>query len=114
MSLEEFLKKLNTSPNLIDFKDTISVIDAEYTYTPVSFTNGEVNNQASENEGSCKLLFFAKLHQIPKQQTLACFGSYYRDDVLNNPFGEDHQNIRNFMLSGWQGVEFQGEALVKK
>ena len=114
MSLEGFIKKLNTSPDLIDFKDTIILIDEEYSYTHTSFTNGDLYNQAGENEGSCKLLYFAKLHQLPKLKTLACFGSYYRDDVLNNPSGEDHQNIRNFMQSGWQGVEFQGEALVKK
>ena len=114
MSLEDFLNKLNTSPDLIDFTDTMSVIDAFYTYSPTAFNNGEVHNSAGENEGSCKLFYFAKLQQLSKQQTLACFGDYYRQDVLNNPAGDDHQNIRSFMQSGWEGVEFQGEVLVKQ
>jgi hypothetical protein len=42
---------------------------------------------------------------------LACFGSYYRKDVLENPNGTDHQNIRNFMNRGWEGISFEKEAL---
>jgi len=42
---------------------------------------------------------------------LALFGDYYRSDVLKNPEGSDHQNIRNFMHKGWAGVTFKGEAL---
>jgi len=49
---------------------------------------------------------------LDAQQTLACFGDYYRVDVLQNPEGVDHQNIRNFMTYGWDGVAFKGEALV--
>ena len=33
---------------------------------------------------------------------------------LGNPEGIDHQNIRNFMEFGWEGVVFEGEALTKK
>ncbi len=39
-------------------------------------------------------------------ETLALFGRYYRDDVMGNPAGEDHANIRNFLLDGWVGVRF--------
>jgi hypothetical protein len=31
--------------------------------------------------------------------------------VLKNPDGTDHQNIRNFMKHGWDGVRFEGEPL---
>jgi hypothetical protein len=30
---------------------------------------------------------------------------------LAHPTGGDHTNIRNFMLSGWSGVKFDGLAL---
>jgi hypothetical protein len=33
---------------------------------------------------------------------------------LKNPAGTDHQNIRNFMKTGWNGIQFEGEALVSK
>ena len=42
------------------------------------------------------------------------WGQYYRD-VLKNPDGDDHQNIRNFMKYGWEGVPFEnGIALTRK
>ena len=47
--------------------------------------------------------------------TLQLFGRFYREDVLKNPSGDDHGNIRNFMKSGWDGVAFpDGLALKKK
>jgi len=114
MSLESFLKKLELSPNSIEFEDTMSIIDAGYQYIPTVFKNGDVNNLAGENEGSCKLFYFAKLNKLSQQQTLSCFGKYYREDVLRNPTGSDHQNIRNFMRTAWEGIEFQGQALIAK
>ena len=42
------------------------------------------------------------------------WGQYYRD-VLATPTKDDHQNIRNFMKYGWDGVDFaNGIALTKK
>ncbi|WP_083761723.1 HopJ type III effector protein [Psychromonas ingrahamii] len=45
---------------------------------------------------------------------LACFGHYYREDVLKHPQAKDHQNIRQFMISGWQGIDFSSQALYNK
>jgi len=42
------------------------------------------------------------------------FGRFYREDVLGNPEGNDHANIRNFMESGWGGVKFDSPALTIK
>jgi hypothetical protein len=72
-----------------------------------------VVNESGTNEGSCKIFAFAQLNDLSVEQTLACFGKYYREDVLENPEGNDHGNIRNFMISGWEGVKFSCEALVK-
>lgn len=58
-----------------------------------------------------ELLIFAKLNDLSKEETLALFGAFYRDEVLKNPAGNDHQNIRNFMEFGWEGISFEGEAL---
>jgi hypothetical protein len=54
------------------------------------------------------------LNRLSEQQMLACFGAYYRDDVLKNPDGTDHQNIRNFMKTGWAGVAFDSMPLRAK
>jgi hypothetical protein len=34
--------------------------------------------------------------------------------VLENLEGDDHQNIRNFMKYGWEGIQFKNEALQEK
>ena len=42
------------------------------------------------------------------------FKIYYFEEVLGDPEGTNHQNIRNFIKSGWDGIKFEGEALVLK
>ncbi len=111
MGLEEFLSLLESSPNSIEFNQTIRVIEATYSYTPTAFKNGDLCNQAGENEGSCKIFAFANLHHLDKDQALACFGRFYREDVLNNLNADNHLNIRNFMKMGWAGIEFETSAL---
>ena len=114
MTLPAFLKKLNDAPESIAFTDTMAVIEASYDFTPAAFTNGDLRNEAGQNSGSCKLFAFALLNKLNEQQTLACFGAYYRDDVLKHPDGSDHQNIRNFMKTGWAGVKFDSMPLTAK
>lgn len=114
MSIGVFLKKLNDNPESVSFDETMAVINASYEFAPTSFTNGAVRNEAGQNSGSCKLFGFALLNQLSEAQTLACFGAYYREDVLKHPEGTDHQNIRNFMEHGWSGVKFDRMPLQAK
>jgi len=114
MTLAVFIEKIqNDIP--VTFNETISVIADNYHYTATEFSNGlgehTCVNAAGTNEGSCKIFAFAKLHQLNQQQTLCLFGDYYHLDVLNDPHGTGHQNIRNFMADGWAGICFKGEAL---
>lgn len=112
--LEDFFRQLSSDPESITFTQSIALIDALYQFTPTAFCNGLQQNAAGENNGSCKLLAFALLHQLSEPQTLQLFGDYYRLDVLPNPQGSDHSNIRNFMRTGWDGVSFSGQALTGK
>ena len=114
MNLDTFLQKLKTNPDSIAFTDTMAVIEALYDFTPTGFKNGELMNEQGQNNGSCKLFAFAKLQNLNEQQTLNCFGAYYRDDVLKHPEGTDHQNIRNFMKTGWTGIQFNASPLKPK
>ena len=65
------------------------------------------------------ILDFSRCASSPIDSTLATharqlWGQYYRD-VLATPDGTDHQNIRNFMKNGWDGVDFyNGISLTKK
>ena len=114
MPLASFLEKINNNIP-VSFDETIAVNTKKYYYQPTEFSNGlnehTLINQAGTNEGSCKIFAFAKIHQLDQQQTLNLFGDYYRQDVLNDPQGTGHPNIRNFMKYGWAGVCFKGEAL---
>ena len=114
MNIGNFLEQLKESPEAIDFNVLISLIDKNYIFTPTLFKNGDLTNQKDENNGSCKLFYFAKLQGLTEDETVACFGAYYRDDVLKNPDSDNHQNIRNFIKYGWQGLEFEGKALTEK
>lgn len=114
MALNTFLQRLHDAPKSIAFNDTIAAIDAAYDFTPTAFSNGALRSEAGQNNGSCKIFSFARLNKLSAQQTLHCFGDYYRKDVLGNPDGTDHQNIRNFLKSGWGGIRFEGEALTSK
>ena len=114
MQLDLFLKKLHDAPESLAFADTMAAIDAHYDFTPAQFANGAVVNAAGLNSGSCKLFAFALLNKLSEQETLACFGDYYRKDVLQNPDASDHQNIRNVMQTGWGGVKFDSMPLQEK
>jgi len=107
-------EQLEKAPHEIQFKDVIAFIDAHYRFTPTGFTNGNTVNEADQNNGSCKVFSFAKLNALSKDETLALFGDFYRTDVLQNPEGDDHQNIRNFIEFGWDGISFEGEALKRR
>lgn len=111
MNLDTFLQQLKSAPASIAFGDTMAVIEANYEFTPAAFKNGEVMNEQGQDSGSCKLFAFAQLQGFSPHQTLACFGAYYRDDVLQHPDGTDHQNIRNFMRTSWTGIKFNESPL---
>jgi hypothetical protein len=107
MQVQELISMVREQPDTIDFKQVIATIDAHYQHTPTHFHNGELENAATTNQGSCKVLGFAQLNGLSESETLALFGAYYRDDVLGNPDGTDHGNIRNFMTHGWERVKFE-------
>lgn len=112
MSVTILLERLSNSPEEVNFDEVIAVINDFYQYSPARFTNGDAINEEGTNEGSCKIFAFAKLNNLSEKATLACFGHYYREDVLEHPKGSDHANIRNFMTTGWNGVQFDKPALI--
>ncbi|MCD1118182.1 HopJ type III effector protein [Chryseobacterium turcicum] len=107
-------EQLEKSAEDIQFNDVIAFIDEHYDFTPTKFTNGNTINEANQNNGSCKVFSFAQLNDLSKEETLNLFGEFYRKDVLQNPEGTDHQNIRNFIECGWDGISFEGKALARK
>lgn len=112
-ALQAFIDRVKAGEP-VEFQDTIAVIAAHFDYSPRRFTNGfgdsQMVNEPGANEGSCKIFSLARQQGLTEAQTLALFGDFYRQ-VLEHPEGADHQNIRQFMRSGWAGIHFDGEAL---
>lgn len=111
--LESLLQQIKSTPESIAFNNVISVIDDTYNFTPTGFKNGYTYNEANQNNGSCKVFAFAKLHDLSANETLHLFGDYYRIDVLEHPNNNDHQNIRNFIQYGWSRISFDEKALTE-
>lgn len=105
------LEKLNN--NEIIFADVLAFIDDNYNYTPTAFTNGNQENAIDQNQGSAKVLAFAKLNDYTENDTLKLFAEHYKV-VIETPNGTDHNNIRQFMQNGWNGVSFENDVLTKK
>ncbi len=118
MTINELLTLIKTHSENINFDDVIQVINNHYQYTPTRFSNGKganiIINKSGTNEGSCKIFAFAKRHQLTKQQTLACFGKYYREDVLQNSDGNNHANIRTLMSYSLEDINFDNPVLIDK
>ncbi len=108
---QELLAKLKSGE--ATFSDVISFIEARFEHQPTAFKNGQQANAATENQGSAKVFSFAQLNGLNQADTLSLFAEHYRA-VLDTPDATDHQNIRQFMIHGWDGIEFEGTALTAK
>lgn len=97
----------------MSFLEVIQFIETQYYHRPTAFKNGTVYNEASQNQGSAKAFAFAKINGLNVADTLNLFAEHYQA-VLATPEGTDHQNIRQFMINGWDGIVFEGEALTLK
>lgn len=111
---EVFNSNVEMDASDLKFEEVMEIIDTHYESGLIEFKNGDIVNKPGENEGSAKLLSYAALSNLDKDTTLKLWGQYYRE-VVADPDGDSHQNIRNFMKSGWEGVPFEnGIALTRK
>ena len=110
-TVSALLNAVNTGK--ASFDDVLSFINERYTFSPTAFNNGSLFNAAGENNGSCRVFAFAKLHNISALDTLTLFAEHYKS-VAANPAGADHQNIRQFKKNGWAGLMFKGQPLKAK
>ena len=87
----------------LKMEELMDLIDTHYEVGLLEFKNGDILNKQGENVGSAKLLSYAAISDFDKETTLKLWGQYYRE-VLADPDGDSHQNIRNFMKTGWDGT----------
>ncbi len=75
-------------------------------HVPVQgFSVGLHRNASGENMGSLTILGFAKLYGLREDQVLSLFGEA-AEEVLKDPDGTNHPNIRAFLKQGLSGVTF--------
>jgi len=55
-SIADLLAQIKRQEKSIEFAQVMAVIEENYHYQPTLFTNGELINEAGNNEGSCKIL----------------------------------------------------------
>lgn len=111
MTQEDFIHALRQAPERQTFDATMAFIDARFIYQPTGFSNGPLINEAGKNEGSCKIFAMARHLGLSEAECLQCFGDYYRKDVLGNPQAQDHANIRQFIDTGYAGLQFNAPPL---
>lgn len=109
--VKQLLERLDSQE--IQFKDVLEYIAENYEYTASAFQNGAQYNAEHENQGSARVLSFAQIQRLSKEDTLRLFAEHYAL-VLATPTGNDHQNIRQFLQHGWEGVKFDREVLTVK
>lgn len=110
-ALADFRANLGNDQHL--FATTLAFIATHYDYQPCAFRNGQVENPAGQNEGSCKTLGLALLEGFSLEETLLAFGEHYRS-VLTSPTGSDHANIRALQNNGLAGLHFSQPSLAHK
>ena len=93
-----------------DFDDTLALIDQHFEYQPTGFDNGPLHNAAGENAGSCRVFALAQYCNLNETDTLNLFAQHYQQ-VLGDPAGSSHGNIRQFISTGWSGIRFDDQPL---
>ena len=91
----------------LELEEVLAAIDESFAFTPTAFSCGATRSASGENEASCRLLCWAQLRGLDRDETLACFGRHWRG---LDPNGSDHANIRQLAEHGLGAVRFgEGE-----
>ncbi|MBZ2167269.1 HopJ type III effector protein [Marinobacter sp. F4216] len=93
-----------------DFAGTLALVERFFDYQPTGFHNGPLANAPGENSGSCRVFALGRYCNLPESDTLSLFAEHYQQ-VINDPSGSSHANIRQFISTGWSGIRFDVEPL---
>lgn len=110
---EVFNANMEMDADSITFEEVMEMINANFETGLIEFKNGDIVNKQGENAGSAAVLSYGALAGFDKETTLKLWGQYYRE-VLDDPDGDSHQNIRNFMKFGWDGTYLADRLSVSK
>lgn len=89
------------------FEDSLALIEQHFDVQPCGFRNGPLVNAEGENAGSCRIFGLGQHCSLSETDTLKLFAQHYQQ-VLDDPTGDSHANIRQFISTGWSGIQFSG------
>jgi len=113
MNTQEYLDELRSGIKM-NFSDFTNLIDQEYVFKNITFENNGLVNSKDENQGSAKVFCFGLMHSLSEVEVVRCFGEHYQS-VIDEPENyNSHLNIRRFMITGWEGVSINQNALKSK
>ena len=113
VNTQQYLENLKSGVQM-KFSDFLKLIEQEYTFSNITFTNNDLFNSKDENQGSAKVFCFGLMYSLDEKDVIRCFGEHYKS-VLESPKDvTSHLNIRNFLKIGWEGVSIDKNALSVK
>ena len=113
MNTQQYLENLKLGVQM-KFSDFLELIEQEYTFSNIAFTNNGLINSKDENQGSAKVFCFGLMHSLDEKETIRCFGEHYKSVRESPKDATSHLNIRNFLKIGWKGVSIDKYALSVK
>ena len=113
MNTQQYLENLKSGVQM-KFSDFLDLIEKEYTFSNIAFTNNGLSNSKDENQGSAKVFCFGLMHSLDEKDTIKCFGEHYNSVLESSEDVTSHLNIRIFMKMGWKGVSIDKNALSVK
>ena len=113
VNTKQYLENLKSGVQM-KFSDFIDLIEQEYTFSNIAFTNNGLSNSKDENQGSAKVFCFGLMHSLDEKDVIRCFGEHYQSVLVLPEDVTSHLNIRNFLKMGWKGVLIDKNALSVK
>lgn len=98
---EVFNANLEMSGDDVMFEDVIEIIDRHYEDGLIAWKNGDIYNEPGENVGSAKVLSYAALSGMDKEETLKVsfrVALRFGEEEVGEMMEDEHANVRVFFI----------------
>jgi len=69
VNTKQYLENLKTGVQM-KFSDFLDLIEQEYTFLNIAFTNNGLSNSKDENQGSAKVFCFGLMHSLDEKDVI--------------------------------------------
>ena len=109
MNTKQYLENLKSGVQM-KFSDFPDLIEQEYTFSNIAFTNNGLSNSKDENQGSAKVFCFGLMYSLDEKDVIRCFVEHYKSLLESPKDVTSHLNIRNFLKMRLEGVSIDKNA----